>query len=201
MEKPEFVLDLLAFALSPASGYYSDVLGLRISPGRNAPEIEDNFNLSSRIGGALTEEEKNAKDKLEDTGNGDLCASFATYRKAGKKHRNAQIAQSIARSFKRQKPEFMAEIEAEVGTDIRSIWTPTAANCFKRLNGGQLDALYMGFLDLKADSAIYKAFVNLKKGVKFETMHNLFHDTEDQKLRNVTPEQKKRIDIWVPDCV
>jgi ParB family transcriptional regulator, chromosome partitioning protein len=95
----------------------------------------------------------------------------------------------------------MAEIEAEVGADIRSIWTPTAANCFKRLNGGQLDALYMGFLDLKADSAIYKAFVNLKKGVKVETMHNLFHDPEYQKLRSVTPEQQKRIDIWVPDCV
>lgn len=59
----------------------------------------------------------------------------------------------------------------------------------------------MGFLDLKADSAIFKAFVNFKKGVKVETMHQLFHDPEYQKLRNVTPEQQARINIWVPDCV
>jgi len=201
LEKPEFVLDLLGFALSPAAGDYNGILGLRFAPERNAPEIDDSFTLSSRIGGALTEEEETAHDELGNHFNGTLNAKFAEYRKTGKKSRNAQITQSFARSLQTQNPEFMAEIETEVGADIRSIWTPTATNCFKRLNGAQLDALYMGFLDLKADSAIFKAFVNFKKGVKVETMHQLFYDPEYQKLRNVTPEQQARIDAWVPDCL
>jgi ParB family chromosome partitioning protein len=201
LEKPDFVLDLLAFALSPASGYFSDVLGLRIIPERNAPEIDDMFNLSSRIGGAMTEEEEVANDELENHFNGTMSEKFAAYRKTSKKGRNAQITQSFARSLQSQKPEFMAEIEAEVGADIRSIWTPTASNCFKRLNGQQLDALYMDFLDLKPDSAQFKAFSNAKKSEKVETMHKVFHDPEHQKLRNITPEQKKRIDAWVPDCL
>lgn len=201
LEKPEFVLDLLGFALSPAAGDYNGILGLRFAPERNAPEVDDSFTLSSRIGGALTEEEETAHDELGNHFNGTLNAKFAEYRKTGKKSRNAQITQSFARSLQTQNPEFMAEIETEVGADIRSIWTPTATNCFKRLNGAQLDALYMGFLDLKADSAIFKAFVNFKKGVKVETMHQLFYDPEYQKLRNVTPEQQARIDAWVPDCL
>ena len=201
LEKPEFVLDLMAFALSPAAGDYNGILGLRFAPERNAPEIDDSFTLSSRIGGALTEEEQTPHDELGNHFNGTLGEKFAAYRKTGKKCRNAQITQSFARSLQTQNSEFMAEVETEVGADMRSIWTPTATNCFKRLNGAQLDALYMGFLDLKADSAIFKAFVNFKKGVKVETMHQLFHDPEYQKLRNVTPEQQARIDAWVPDCL
>jgi ParB family transcriptional regulator, chromosome partitioning protein len=94
LEKPEFVLDLLAFALSPASGHCTNVLGLRFSPERNAPEIDDSFILSPRIGGPLTEEEEIANDKLESHGGGTLSEKFAAYRKTGKKDRNAQITET-----------------------------------------------------------------------------------------------------------
>lgn len=77
----------------------------------------------------------------------------------------------------------MSEIEAEVGANIRSIWTPTATNCFKRLNGGQLDVLYAGFWDLKLDDAAYKAFLKLRKGDKVAAMRCLFHDPGRQKVR------------------
>jgi ParB family chromosome partitioning protein len=200
LEKPEFVLDLLAFALAPASGYYSNVLGVRFDTHRNKPETDDEtFKLSSRLGGALTEAEEIAQDELETAAGSDLGDAFTAFRATGKKQRNAQITQSFARALQTQKPDFMAVIEAEAGADIRAIWTPTATNCFKRLNGAQLDALFMGFLDLTPTDAAYKFFAASKKGAKVEDMHKLFHDSEVQLAREVTAEQKARIDAWVPD--
>jgi ParB family chromosome partitioning protein len=67
------------------------------------------------------------------------------------------------------------------------------------LNGAQLDALFMGFLDLTPTDAAYKFFAASKKGAKVEDMHKLFHDPEVQLAREVTAEQKARIDAWVPD--
>jgi ParB family chromosome partitioning protein len=201
LDKPEFVLDLLAFALAPASGYYSNVLGVRFDTHRNKPEVEDEaFKLSSRIGGALTEAEELAQDELETVTFDELGEAFTAFRATGKKQRNAQITQSFARALQTQKPEFMEVIEQEAGADIRAIWTPTDTNCFKRLNGAQLDALYMGLLDLSATDAIYKNYIVQKKSGKVEGMHDLFHDPEYQALASVTPEQKARIETWVPEC-
>jgi ParB family chromosome partitioning protein len=201
LEKPEFVLDLLAFALAPASGYYSNVLGVRFDTHRNKPEAADEaFTLSSRIGGALTEAEELAQDDVETTASSDLGERFTEFRATGKKQRNAQITQSFARALQTQKPEFMAVIEQEAGADIRAIWTPTDTNCFKRLNGAQLDALYMDLLDLSTTDANYKNFTVQKKSGKVEGMHELFHDPEYQALCGVTPEQKARIETWVPEC-
>ena len=200
LEKPEFVLDLLAFSMAPASSY-NTVLGVRLDKHRNKPEAEDEaFKLSSRIGGALTEAEELAQDELETVAFDDLGEAFTAFRATGKKQRNAQITQSFARALQTQKPEFMEVIEAEAGADIRAIWTPTATNCFKRLNGAQLDTLYMGLLDLTATDAIYKNYIVQKKSGKVEGMHDLFHDPEYRALANVTPEQKARIDTWVPEC-
>lgn len=200
LDKPEFVLDLLAFALSPASGYRSSVMGVRFDEERNAPESDDAFTLSSRLGGPLSEEQEEAQDDLHD-GARNISDAFATFRAGGKKHRNAQITQSFARAFQSQKPEFMAVLETEAGADIRSIWTPTDTNCFKRLTGVQLDALYMDLLNLAADNALFKAFAKSKKGEKVKAMHKLFHDPEHQALRKVTADQKLRIDAWVPECL
>jgi ParB family chromosome partitioning protein len=201
LDKPEFVLDLLAFALAPASGYYSSVLGVRFDTHRNTPETDDEaFKLSSRIGGALSEAEEIAQDELEKVVFSDLGEAFTAFRATGKKQRNAQITQSFARALQTQKPELMEMIEQEAGADIRAIWTPTGTNCFKRLNGAQLDALYMVLLDLSATDAIYKNFTVQKKSGKVEGMHELFHDPEYQALCSVTPDQMARINAWVPEC-
>ena len=200
LEKPEFVLDLLAFSLAPDSSY-NKILGVRLDTHRNTPETDDEaFKLSSRIGGALSEAEEIAQDELEKVAFSDLGEAFTAFRATGKKQRNAQITQSFARALQTQKPELMEMIEQEAGADIRAIWTPTAANCFKRLNGAQLDTLYMVLLDLSATDAIYKNFTVQKKSGKVEGMHELFHDPEYQALCSVTPDQMARINAWVPEC-
>jgi len=200
LDKPEFVLDLLAFALSPASGYYNDVLGLRSDNQRNIPEFDEAFTLSPRIGGKRSDEAEEIRDKLDNAARQDTPKAFKAFRATGKKQRNTQITEFFARALKTQDADFMTEIEAEAGADIRSIWTPTASNCFKRLKGAQLDALYMSLLDLKPDNGTFKAFSVHKKAAKVEVMHNLFNDPAHQKLCGVTANQKAKIDAWTPEC-
>lgn len=62
----------------------------------------------------------------------------------------AAIDAGVLRSLQTQKPEFMVEIEAEVGADIRGIWTPTATNCFKRLNGASIGRSVYGIFRPKS---------------------------------------------------
>jgi len=200
LDKPEFVLDLLAFCLSPASGYYNDTLALQFNHEKNAPSIDDAFALHGRLGGERSDNEEAARDRLREQAHGKTAEAFKAFRAMGKKTRNAQITESFARAFKAQTPDFMAEIETEAGSDVRSIWSPNAANCFKRMKGHQLDTLFMSLLDLKPDHPSYKGFTKSKKGEKDAILDALFNDPTAQKVRGVTAEQKARIDAWVPDC-
>lgn len=201
LEKPDYLLSLFAFAVSPASGYGNDLFGFGYNATeRNAPEIDDQFTLDPRLGGECDEDTENTIEALRDMAGQGMVSAFAAFRKTGKKGRNGEITSFLARAFKTQSPEFMVEIEAEIGADMRAIWTPSDENSFKRLKGPQLDALYMLLLDLSSDSDAYKAFAKSKKGAKNEAMHKLFNDADHQKLCGVTADQKARIDAWVPEC-
>jgi ParB family transcriptional regulator, chromosome partitioning protein len=200
LEKPEFVLDMLAFALSPATGYYDNSLSISFNNQRNTPDTDDAFILHPRLGGERSEDDEAAFEQVKKLSGKKRHDAFEAFRKLGKKARNAQITQSFARALKTQEGDFMAVIEAEAGASIRSIWTPTAANCFKRLNAGQLEALFMSLLDLKPEDAHAKSFAKAKKGEKAEVLHKLFNEPNEQKALNVTTEQQSRIDAWVPEC-
>lgn len=201
LDKPEFVLDLLAFCLSPASGYYHDTLSMHFDYEKNAPSIDDAFALHARLGGERSDDEEMARDKLCEQARGKPSDAFKAFRAMGKKTRNVQITESFARAFKAQTLDFMTEIEAEAGADVRSIWTPNAVNCFKRMKGHQLEALFMSLLDLKPDNSAFKGFSKSKKGEKDAILEALFNEPTAQKVRGVTSEQKARIDAWVPECM
>ena len=201
LEKPDYLLSLFAFAVSTASGYGNDLFGFGYNATeRNAPEIDDQFVLDPRLGGERDDETEAAFEALSDMAGQGKVEAFAAFRDAGKKLRNGEITTFLARAFKMQSPEFIAEIEAEIGADIRAIWTPSAENCFKRLKGPQLDALYRSILDLTADSDTYKSFAKSKKGEKNAVLHKLFNDPAHQKALGVTAERKARIEAWVPEC-
>lgn len=201
LEKPEYVLDLFAFAVSPASGYHNDLFGFGYGgTERNAPEIDDGFTLDPRLGGERDEDAENAHEAFQNMAENGKISAFAAFRAAGKKTRIGEITAFLSRAFKTQGNDFMVEIAQEIGADMRAIWTPTATNCFKRLKGQQLDGLYKDLLDLHVDTDDYRAFAKSKKGEKNEAMHKLFSDPKHQKLCRVTAEQKARIDAWVPNC-
>lgn len=126
--------------------------------------------------------------------------AFAVFRKTGRKVRNGEITAFLPRAFKMRSPEFMAEVEVEIGADIRAIWMPAAENCFKRLNGPQLDALYVVIVNLTADGDIFTTFAKSRKADRNEALHKLFNYPERQKAYGVTADHKARIDAWVPAC-
>jgi len=69
------------------------------------------------------------------------------------------------------------------------------------MKGHQLETLFMSLLDLVPSSSAFKGFAKSKKGEKDAILEALFNDATAQKVRGVTPEQKARIDVWVPGCM
>ena len=201
LDKPEYVLSLFAFYATPASGHYTSLFGFGYGGAENnKPEIDDQFVLDPRLGGERDEAAEEAYSQFQEMAGKGSVEAFKAFRDLGKKTRNGEITAFLARRFTTQRADFMAEIAADVGADMRSIWTPSETNCFKRLKGWQLDDLYKDLLDLHVDTDDYRAFSKSKKGEKNEAMHKLFNDPEHQKALRVTPEQKARIDAWVPEC-
>ena len=198
LRKPEMVLDLLAFGLSRGSRWGNETMAVRFDMERNKPEQEDDaFKLSVDLGGVPAEDDHDIDHKDDDL---PISEAFAAFVDSGKKARNAEITASFARAFKTQENDFMALITEKAGADVREIWTPTAANCFKRMKGGQLDALFKDLLECDEYVEDYRGFTKLKKAEKEKMMHAIFHDAEVQAVYRITPQQKARIDAWVPAC-
>ncbi|MFG5383631.1 ParB/RepB/Spo0J family partition protein [Yoonia sp. R2-816] len=187
LRKPELVLDLLAFGLSRGSTWGTETMAVRFDVQRNKPQGEDeNFGLHPDLGGQRSDE-----IEIEFDAN-TMHETFEAFVAKGKKSRNATITSWFARAFKTQEQDFMSYIADKSGANMREVWTPTAANCFKRHKGWQLDDLFLMLLNRDKTDEQYKAFVKLKKGKKDETIHDLFHDVDVQAVYKVTPEQKAR---------
>lgn len=200
LRKPEYLLDLLGFHVSPASGS-SEIFGMSHGwADPNTPEIADNFVLDPRLGGERDEvTEQLMADLREMAANGPVEA-FAAFREAGKKLRNGETTAFLARRFKTQRKPMMDVIMEEIGASIREIWTPSQSNCFKRLNSDQLTGILQTVLSLPDDSEALATFTKLKKGKKAEQLHKLFNEADYQEETGITAEQKKTIDTWVPAC-
>ena len=94
----------------------------------------------------------------------------------------------------------MALIMDKVGANMREVWSPTAANCFKRMKGAQLDALFAELLEWDADDLDVREFRMFKKAEKDKMLDGLFHDADIQAVYKVSTSQKARIDAWMPAC-
>lgn len=120
---PELALDLLAWHLECGS---SRLVSINLSAGG----VADGATLG--IEPVDLESEKTA-------------ASFLAFRLKGKKHRNAVIAQGIARAFGAGwgagAPLATEHVAGVAGVDMRRVWTPDEA-LFKRMKVGQLEALH-----------------------------------------------------------
>ena len=190
LDKPEYLLDLLAFQLCGATGF-AKVLDIAQGNPRNTPETETGFVVDERLSktGATPREMWNV----------DLSKAFKTFKKKGKKHRNAELTRHLAKVLTGGDEVFGAQIDTESGASIRSVWTPTAENFFKRVSGPYLETLWQSLLELSPIHPTATTFAKLKKGEKAERMENLFSDPVTQKAFYVTAEQKELIEAWVPD--
>ncbi|MBL1435565.1 MAG: ParB N-terminal domain-containing protein [Rhodobacteraceae bacterium] len=190
VNKADMMLDLLAFQLSGNTGYRR-IFEMRFDHPRNQPDTETGFCLDAR----LTE----PNDVPKDNWNSDLEKTFSEFQAKGKKHRNAEIARHLAALLSGGDEAFSAVLDEASGANIRSVWTPTAENFFKRVNGAYLEALHLTMLDLKADHKDAKAFTKLKKGEKAVFLETIFGDEDTRNALGLDDDQKARIDAWLPD--
>ncbi len=196
LTKPELVLDLLGFGMSEASGSFESVFGIRLDRPSNAPSVENGFTREPRLEHGVDASEYWQKGTRVE----DLSEAFTTFREDGKKARNAQITETITRTlpYRAGGAKFFALISDEA--DLRKHWTPTAENFFSRVSAGHLVDLLCEFLDCDARDERVTAFAKFKTAETAEKMGKLVSDPTTQKLMGLTPDQKAKLDKWVPDC-
>ena len=192
LDQPELLLDLLAFQLSGVTGF-RDVLDVTLGHPSNAPSTETGFEVDKRL--------SKPNSEPADRWGVDLEKAFATFKKKGKKFRDAELTRQLAKLLTGGDENFASLLAKKSNADLRKVWTPTAENLFKRVSGPMMEGIYCELLDLSSSDAGAKAFAKKKKVEKAEALENLFCDPTTQKLLGVTEAQKARIDAWVPDYV
>ncbi|RJL01175.1 ParB/RepB/Spo0J family partition protein [Paracoccus aestuarii] len=200
LDKPELVFDLLAFGLSLASGVSTHVFDL--TPGRptNCPTKPEGLDRPARLDHAPAAHEGWSRPDLRVD---DLPAAFRAFVAAGKKARNAALAEGIARTlpYGAGGSDFFTVIETDSGASIRKVWTPTAENFFGRVSADYLEGLLLSLTGCDPQGSGFKAFKGQKKAEKAATLERLFSDADYQRLWQIDAEKKARIDAWLPDCL
>ena len=184
----ELLLALLAFQLSGKSGYTS-VLGLQETEVPNVPTTEmAGYALDER----LTKTTKAAKF------GSDMGRVFRAYKAKGPEFVMGEVTRHLAALLSVDE-ELGEVIDKLVETDIRKIFTPTAANFFGRVGGPYLNDLWCELLDLSEDHPTATTFAKLKKSEKAEKLEALFCDPDIRSAQGLTDAQIKRIDAWLPE--
>lgn len=190
LNDPDLLLDLLAYQLSHAL-WTSKPFGIRCETVSNWPSTEDQgYVLDPRLA------EVTPRDMW---GTKDLAASFRAFRRKGKAHAQGELTRFLAGLFQGGDQKLDALIAKEVAPDIRAVWTPTAANFFKRVGGPYLNALWRDLLDLSEDHPTATTFAKLKKQEKTGRLEKLFADPQTRTAYRVTDDQAAKIDAWLPE--
>lgn len=188
LRKPDLVLDLLAFALMAGTGAPTRIIGLKPEIPVNLPSVEEGLIFDPRL-----------HHKKYDYGEDPTKAEFEEFEAKPKKDRTAVLVEGIARTLDRHSKLFDV-ILGRTEANIRSIWTPTAANFFSRVSAPYLTDLLKSLLEVEDDDDRIKAFVKMKKGEKAVEMEKLFSgDQTYRKLNAITKNQATRIDAWFPE--
>lgn len=190
LDHPDLLLDLLTFQLVGKLGF-RQVLGFRTDDVPNQPGTETGYRLDER----LTTPVPGPKDMWA----ADFAASFRAYRKKGTEHVRGDLIRHLAALLNVGDEKMAKLIDKELGTDIRSVWTPTAENFFGRVKGSYLDSLWRALLDLDADHPTTTTFSRLKNKEKAAKLEALFSEADTRAALRLTPEQEARIAAWLPE--
>ena len=178
---PELALDLLAWHLECGS---SGLISINLTAGG----VADGATLG--IEPVDLESEKTA-------------ASFLAFRLKGKKHRNAVIAQGIARAFGAGwgsgAPLATEHVAAVAGVDMCKVWTPGEA-LFKRMKVGQLETLFQEL----TGHPVKAIYIKHSKADLVALLCDLFSDPAamvDKLRKNFVepaPDLSARVNAWLP---
>lgn len=196
IDSPDLLVDLLAFAASPASGSYNFIFDIRLGRPSITPSVADGFEVDERL-------QRSNPLRV------DPSTEFAKFRKLPKKARAAALHEAFARAlnygcngtFNGKPLPIFDQLATEASASIRSIWRPTKDNFFGRVTSGYLDEIYNHVFALAASDPDAKSFAGMKKSEKAVKLDWLFQGhAEALGYRLMTNEAADRIAAWLPDC-
>lgn len=187
---PDLLMALLAFQLSGRMGYRT-ALGIREETITNDPSQTSGYIIDDR----LTADKAEAMNHFDE----DLAKEFKAFRKQGAEKMQAEIASRLGALVHVMDKTLAAMIDKEVKTDVREVWTPTAANFFSRVGGPYMAQLWRDLLGLNEDHPNATAFDKLKKAEKAESLEKLFMDEAAREAHSLTKKQVERIAKWTPE--
>ncbi|MEH6522595.1 ParB/RepB/Spo0J family partition protein [Sulfitobacter sp.] len=189
IDKPDLMLELLAFQLSHDIPSYSATFNIQDNEQPNTPSCTDEVRIDTRL----------SKGGVEPLTNSPFEA-FTEFKKLGKAHRNKTLALALARTLNQPwgSPINLSLMEA-LDVSPRDVWTPTADNHFKACSVPSMDSTWRELViqDDEGDAEMAR-FQKLKKGDKAKELEALFNDTSVQEALVLSRAQIATIDAWVP---
>lgn len=189
-DKPDLVLDLLAFQITHDTTSYSGAFNITLSDQNNTPSSTEEVRIDARL---------SKPDPTPITTS--PAEAFAAFKAQGKSHRNKALAITLARTMNQPWASPINEGLLDVlGASVRDVWTPTAENHFKACSVPTLDATWRELVcaDVDYDTDEMERFAKLKKGEKVKELGNLFSDAAFQEALGLDRTQIAAIDAWVP---
>lgn len=196
LSKPELLLDLLAFMFTGKGGTYETIFDLRPTKANITPSKPEGLNPDPRLDDPDMDGLRGWMDDAE------RIEAFAAFQSEGKKARNAALSVGLTRTlpYPHRETAFFEQIENMAGSDIRTVWTPTAEGFFSRVSADYLDGLLLDLTGCDPAGSGFKAWKGQKKAAKAAAMERLFTCAEYQSAWQIDAEKKSRIDAWRPDC-
>jgi ParB family chromosome partitioning protein len=200
VDKPELLLDLLAYQIEAQLPQWSSLLSVTLSDQTIIPEKQDTADSALNLDKRLTET-SNATGKPSPA---DMAADFAAFRAKGKKHRNTVLAKHLARTVQRPQHSTAtlgALLAEDLSIDIRKTWTPDAAIYFSRCSQPHLVNNFVELTGFERDDERVQAFEKQAKGGKVKDLHGLLHDLSVREAMGLSRADNARIDAWLPPAM
>ena len=184
---PETLLDLLAWQLQGTLAPWTLPLALSTTQPRNAPAKSEGTHVPAFLASP-------------DYGREDPTAeAFAAFRAKGRAHRDAVLAQALARLYARPTGNLAEALAAEAPPPVRALWTPTAAGFLGRVSVASLDRLWAELVPPSDLDPAHATFRGLKKAEKAKRLEALFSDLSVREAMGLSREQNAAIDAWLPE--
>ncbi|MEL7090227.1 MAG: ParB/RepB/Spo0J family partition protein [Pseudomonadota bacterium] len=187
LNRHDYLLWLLAYQLEAGLQAWNSPLQVTFNPPAITPERDSNLHLNARLTDG---------PQLD---RGPDLAGFQAFMDQSTKHRNAVLTRHLARAFGPQDlSAFQSKLAGTLEIDIRKIWTPDAANCFKRLPAERLDDIWAALVPAEKAEALDPAFATLNKGKKAAELEKLFCNDGYREALGLSRDEAAAIDAWLP---
>lgn len=188
LERPDLLLDLLAWQLPGDLNMYSAPLAITTARTCNTPGTLDGLTMPKRL----------EQPGPSATRNDPTPQAFAIFRAIPETERANSLNAALARAYSQPTGLLSVYLAQTLRPDARALWTPTAANFFNRCPALYLNRLWAELVPAEAEDAHFVFGAALKKA-KAQLLHRLFNDLDYREALGLSRAQTTAIDTWLPE--